>query len=44
MTGKGIEREAVERAVELSEEKYCSAQAMLNKAARITHTITLIEG
>lgn len=44
VTGKGIEREAVERAVELSEEKYCSAQAMLNKAARITHTITLIEG
>jgi putative redox protein len=44
VTGKSIEREAVERAVELSEEKYCSAQAMLNKAAHIPHTITLIEG
>ena len=44
VTGKSIEREAVERAVELSEEKYCSAQAMLNKAAHITNTITLIEG
>jgi putative redox protein len=44
VTGKSVEREAVERAVELSEEKYCSAQAMLRKTARITHTITLIEG
>lgn len=44
VTGKNIDPESVERAVELSEEKYCSAQAMLKKAARISHKITLIEG
>jgi putative redox protein len=44
VTGINLDQVAVERAVELSEEKYCSAQAMLNKVARITHKITLIEG
>ena len=34
---------AVQRAVELSESKYCSAQAMLSKAARITNKITILE-
>lgn len=41
--GKNIDREAVERAVELSETKYCGAQAMLSKTAEITHKI-VIEG
>jgi putative redox protein len=44
VTGKNIDAAAVERAVDLSEEKYCSAQAMLAKAAKITHKITIIEG
>lgn len=43
VTGRGVEREAVERAVSLSEEKYCSAQAMLGKVAKITHQITVLE-
>jgi putative redox protein len=41
--GKGVEREAVERAVELSETKYCSVSAMLRKTAIIHNKITLVE-
>ncbi|MGH9517197.1 MAG: OsmC family protein [Terriglobales bacterium] len=36
-------RKAVEDAVRLSEEKYCSVAAMLNKTARITYEIRLDE-
>ena len=43
VTGKNLDREAVERAVELSETRYCPAQAMLEKSAQISHKITLIE-
>jgi putative redox protein len=43
VTGRGVEREAVERAVGLSETKYCSASAMLRKAAPIESKITLVE-
>ncbi len=43
VTGRGIDPAAVERAVELSETKYCPAQAMLGKAASISHIITLQE-
>ncbi|MDX2301261.1 MAG: OsmC family protein [Microscillaceae bacterium] len=32
-------REKVEEAIQLSREKYCGVQAMLNKAAEITHEI-----
>jgi putative redox protein len=39
--GTDIDRTAVERAVELSETKYCPAQAMLGKAIPITHKITI---
>lgn len=38
--GSDIDRLAVEHAVELSEKKYCPAQAMLGKAVPITHKIT----
>lgn len=34
--GEAIPREAVEKAIELSETKYCSVSAMLKKTARIT--------
>ncbi len=44
VTGKGIEREAVERAVELSETKYCSVNATLNKTAHVETKITILEG
>ena len=41
--GKNLDKEAVERAVELSETKYCPAQAMLEKTAEITHKIIIQE-
>ena len=37
--GGKVSRKAVEDAVRLSEEKYCSVAAMLNKTARISYTI-----
>jgi putative redox protein len=40
--GTGVDPAAVERAVELSKTKYCSANAMLAKAAAIEHKITLL--
>lgn len=43
VTGKGIDRQAVERAVELSETTYCGAQAMLAKTAEISHEIIIKE-
>jgi len=43
VTGTGVEREAVERAVGLSETKYCPAQAMLRKAVPIESKITIVE-
>jgi len=36
-----VSRKAAEDAVRLSEEKYCSVSAMLNKTARITYEIQL---
>jgi putative redox protein len=41
--GPRIDRAAVERAVELSETKYCSVMAMLRKAAPIEKKITIEE-
>jgi putative redox protein len=41
--GRNVDRASVERAVELSETKYCSAQAMLGKAFPIESTITIEE-
>lgn len=43
LTGKNLDRAAVERAVELSETRYCPAQAMLEKTAKITHKIVIHE-
>ena len=36
--GKGIKEAALARAIELSEEKYCSISAMIRDVARITST------
>ena len=38
LTGAPIQPEAVQRAIDLTEEKYCAASAMLGKSATITHT------
>lgn len=44
LTGKNLDPKAVEKAVQLSEERYCPGQAILSKTASITHKITIIEG
>jgi len=43
LTGHSLDRDAVEKAVKLSEEKYCSVQAMLRKAADIDIKVTILE-
>lgn len=43
VTGKNIDPAAVERAIELSQTRYCSASAMLAKSAPIEHTFQIIE-
>ncbi|GAA5177728.1 OsmC family protein [Niveibacterium umoris] len=41
--GKALKHEAVERAVSLSAEKYCSASIMLGKTAEVTHDFVVID-
>lgn len=43
VSGRGLSREAVARAIELSHERYCSASAMLAKTAEITTSFELVE-
>lgn len=44
VTGKGLDAKKVERAIQLSAEKYCSATAMLGRTAAISHDFELREG
>jgi putative redox protein len=41
--GRGLSRPVVERAVQLSHEKYCSASAMLAKTALMSHSVELVD-
>lgn len=41
--GKGISEEAVKRAIQLSEERYCSVEAMLKPAVKITSSYRIVE-
>ncbi len=41
--GTGLDPKAVERAVNLSADKYCSVSHMLNKTAEITHDFEIVE-
>ncbi|HPN38122.1 MAG TPA: OsmC family protein [Melioribacteraceae bacterium] len=41
--GSNIPEKDVERAIELSQDKYCSVTAMLQKAVEITHSFRIIE-
>jgi len=41
--GKGVEEAAVEHAISLSLEKYCSVGATLAKAGAITHSYRIVE-
>jgi putative redox protein len=43
ITGRNLSRDKVERAVALSDEKYCSATAQLRALAKISHEIEIIE-
>jgi putative redox protein len=43
VTGHGLDRAKVERAVQLSAEKYCSASAMIAKTAEMIHEIEVID-
>lgn len=43
VTGKNLKPELVERAINLSVEKYCSASIMLSKTAAITHDFEIRE-
>ena len=42
VTGKALEEEKVKRALELSQEKYCSVSAMLKKACPVSYTVRII--
>jgi len=43
VTGQGVEPQAVERAIELSQTKYCPAAAMLSKAVEITTSYQIVQ-
>jgi putative redox protein len=42
ISGNGLNEAAVQRAIELSAEKYCSAAIMLGKTAAITHDYEIL--
>jgi putative redox protein len=44
VTGKALPAAAVERAIAMSHEKYCSASIMLGKTAEISTSFELMEG
>jgi putative redox protein len=43
VTGKGVPASAVERAIAMSHDKYCSASIMLGKTAEITTSFDIVE-
>jgi len=43
VAGPGLTEKAVQRAVQLSAEKYCSASLMIGEVAKITHDFVLVE-
>lgn len=43
VTGRALRREMVERAIDLSHTKYCSASVMLGKTAVLSHSYEVIE-
>ena len=43
VTGRGVPASAVERAIALSHDKYCSASIMLGKTAAITTSFEMVE-
>jgi putative redox protein len=43
ISGRGLDPQKVERAVNLSAEKYCSATAILAKTAQFSHEIEIVD-
>ncbi|MCW7539877.1 OsmC family protein [Aquabacterium sp. A7-Y] len=43
VTGKGVPEAAVQRAIQMSHDKYCSASIMLGKTAEITTSFEIVE-
>ena len=43
LTGRKLNHQQVERAINLSAEKYCSASIMLAKTAELTHDFEIVE-
>ena len=43
MTGYGVKPEAVARAIELSETKYCSVKGMFAEEVRVTTSYRVVE-
>ncbi len=43
LAGSGLKETLVERAIDLSAEKYCSASIMLGQTADITHSFEIVE-
>jgi putative redox protein len=43
VTAKGVAASAVERAIAMSHDKYCSASIMLGKTAEITTSFEVVE-
>jgi putative redox protein len=44
VAGRGLDAKQVERAVQLSKDKYCSATLMLGRTAEITYDVRIVEG
>ncbi|TCP04839.1 OsmC family protein [Caldimonas thermodepolymerans] len=44
VTGRGLPEAAVQRAIQMSHDKYCSASIMLGKTATITTSYEIVEG
>ena len=42
VTGKGLTREVVDRAIKMSAEKYCSASIMIGKTAALSHDFEIV--
>ena len=43
LVGANLDAKKVQRAIDLSAKKYCSASLMLNKTALITHDFQIVE-
>ena len=43
LTGRGLNEKSISRAIELSETRYCSVAASLNKDCKLTSSYRIIE-